>query len=160
MEHINSAIRTRSNTQKAQSRSANPWSQHPFKQAFQKPANRANNMVAAIPVTQVPVVKSGKPIYQPDVGSTRKQDPFAGVVMERVSAPFRPSTPLSVAPSTTNSSRQQTARFLSPPGANSHSSGQAKKKSRSPNAYDPRLDRPYRQEHPIWKMLNWESTRM
>lgn len=83
--------------------------------------------------------------------------------MERVSAPFRPSTPLVPPVASANSqlaSRQQIARTSSVPLADARFNRPATKRSRNANAFDPRLDRPYRQEHPIWKILNWESTRM
>jgi len=78
----------------------------------------------------------------------------------RISSSFRPSMPI---PAVTSNSYQPRVRAL-----REHPSTRArsvvgvkrKRKSNAASVYDPRLDRAYEQNHPIWKLQNWESTKI
>jgi hypothetical protein len=75
-----------------------------------------------------------------------------------ISSSFRPSMPI---PAVTTNSHQPRVRTLRahPPSTRARSGGKRRRKSNA-FAYDPRLDRPYEPSHPIWKLQNWESTKI
>lgn len=89
------------------------------------------------------------------VSSTTTSKP----IMERISPSFRPSMPI---PAVTSNSYQPRVRALrAHPSTSARSDGgKRKRKSKSTLTYDPRLDKPYGQSHPIWKLQNWESTKI
>lgn len=109
--------------------------------------------------TRPPVVpsKRGKPIHQPDARSFRQLASPSGVVMERFAPTFRPSHPIPAITSNSNQPRVRAQRaHPSPPtGAK-----RRRAKKTSSVAYDPRLGRPYGENHPIYKLQNWESTKI
>lgn len=80
-------------------------------------------------------------------------------IKERISSSFRPSMPI---PAVTSNSNQPRVRALrAHPSTRTRSDGgKRKRKSKAALAYDPRLDRLYGQSHPIWKLQNWESTKI
>lgn len=78
--------------------------------------------------------------------------------MERVDPPFRPSKQI-------KANKVILPEFLPTPQAEEGS--RKRKRSRQSNhsstggpAYDPRLDRTYNPAHPIFQMVNWESTKL
>lgn len=83
------------------------------------------------------------------------------VALERIPPVFRPSQPI---PAITSNSHQPRVRTLrAHPSPKARSAGvkrKRKSKSKAITAYDPRLDRLYGQNHPIWKLQNWESTKI
>ncbi|KAI9565615.1 hypothetical protein GHT06_009407 [Daphnia sinensis] len=83
------------------------------------------------------------------------------LALERIQPAFRPSQPI---PAITSNSHQPRVRTLrAHPSPKARSAGvkrKRKSKSKAITAYDPRLDRPYGQNHPIWKLQNWESTKI
>ncbi|XP_057375730.1 serine/arginine repetitive matrix protein 1-like [Daphnia carinata] len=83
------------------------------------------------------------------------------LALERIQPAFRPSQPI---PAITSNSHQPRVRTLrahpSPKGRSAGVKRKRNSKSKAITAYDPRLDRPYGQNHPIWKLQNWESTKI
>lgn len=81
--------------------------------------------------------------------------PVPGLVMERLAPTFRPSAPIPAI--TTNSDQPRVRALRAHP---SPSTGVKRKRKTKELAYDPRLGRPYAPNHPIWKLQNWESTKL
>lgn len=100
----------------------------------------------------------GKPIRQPEVRTPRQYvNPVISppVVMERFSPAFRPSQPIPAVTSNSYQPRNRALREHPSPAA-----GIKRKRKTKELAYDPRLGRPYGHNHPIWKLQNWESTKI
>ena len=126
------------------------------------PWKSSQTTISVTTTTGPPVVQSttsGKPIRQPDARSFRQLAAPSGVVMERLSPTFRPSKPILAA--TTNSNRPLVRTLRAHPSSTPANGAKRKRsKKTSSVAYDPRLGRPYGENHPIYKLQNWESTKV
>lgn len=111
----------------------------------------------------------------------------SAVIVEELSPVFRPSQPIPAVTSNSNEPRIRALRahpspVAAPPAVSAPATsrpespkttlssksastpkstgGKRRRNRKTVVAYDPRLGKPYDQSHPIWKLQNWESTKL